>query len=339
LDLGPDNPSFVGIKDAIERGMSITSNDKEIVFKILSNENYGPNFYSSRKTLDNPHFDLSLIPEENFVVEFLAHLRLHNRSEKRHLNNKEICKDISWKIFDAEENIVRINNQTDWYKKGCRNEIVYFDDSKEWYSYRDVWDEYGEQLNDQQILGEGDNAQINLNFCNILTETRINIKKATEKLPGLLPFWYLSFGCEVIRNPAAIIHFNMVLDLIQSGSVSNGVEVIDMIPMSASDSINPAMKLNKLYAEYMPHDYSYNLGHYVYNKPEIESLIKREAQITKEWLKLKLGEVDFGDLVERYDADPSEVVAEVWDCVSKSFKDWELGCLGENLGAFEYIEF
>ena len=42
-----------------------------------------------RKTLNHPVFDLSYVKPEDFVVEFLAHIRLHHRLEKRHLKNKK----------------------------------------------------------------------------------------------------------------------------------------------------------------------------------------------------------------------------------------------------------
>ena len=43
---------------------------------------------NTRKVLASTDFDMSAIDPEDFVVEYLAYQRLHNRSEKRCLKNK-----------------------------------------------------------------------------------------------------------------------------------------------------------------------------------------------------------------------------------------------------------
>ena len=74
----------------------------------------------TRKTLDNPYFNLSAIAEEDFVVEFLSYLRLHNRSEKRHINNGEKCKNTTWTVFESKE-AVELDNQNEY--STLRNDI------------------------------------------------------------------------------------------------------------------------------------------------------------------------------------------------------------------------
>jgi hypothetical protein len=145
-----------------------------------------------------------MVPEEAFVVEFLAYLRLHNRSEKRHVKNKEQCQNTTWKIFDSVESI-KLENTSNFNFSGSRGEKVKFPIKiKNEIKYTDA-----------KYLGKIIEPCIEKHI-DFFVSKRVNIKKEYDGQNthiNLLSLWYLLFGCEVIRNPAALIHQNMVLDL------------------------------------------------------------------------------------------------------------------------------
>ena len=74
-----------------------------------------------KKTLDDPTFDLSKIEQENFVIEFLSYLRLHNKAEKRHLYKGGPCLNTKWKIFNTKKlDWIELNNEK--HQPKTRNE-------------------------------------------------------------------------------------------------------------------------------------------------------------------------------------------------------------------------
>lgn len=257
----------------------------------------------TRKTLDNPYFNLSAIAEEDFVVEFLSYLRLHNRSEKRHINNGEKCKNTTWTVFESKE-AVELDNQNEY--SGCRNEQVHFNSK---------WDNYS------MILSYPKPEEVQ-----VLLDAGINIKRVhnPDNLSSKsLSLWYLLFGCEVIKNPSALIHHNMAFDLVKARKLEwtedDNDQMIEIVPMFKAGMIQPAMKLNREYSEFMPHKYSYQRK----DEYELKSLVKREANITKEWLELKLGKAVSGYLINQCATDNNAAKA-IWELLLESFDGWGL---------------
>lgn len=270
--------------------------------------------FFSRKTLENTYFNLSATPEENFVVEFLSHLRLHNRSEKRHLANKELCKDTGWQIFESENSIIKLRNESEYNPKGSRNEQVAFENN--------IWASYAEIL-----LKQTDES------IDLLLSNRINLKAEQDGQSldtNVFPMWYLLFGCEVIKNPAALIHNNMVLDLVNAGRLSWDEAAVEKIPMSEAKIIKQAVKLNSFYTDFTPHKYSYDGKYGDVEISDVATLIEREGAIVKEWLQLKLGQGVSGYLIEQSVTDNNAVKA-IWDLVLESFDDWGLPVMFEEL--------
>lgn len=262
---------------------------------------------SLSEPLENPAFDLKKIPEVDFVVEFLSYLRLHNTSEMICLRQDVKCADTSWKFFETKaecDGWVRTNNVNEkYYNRGQRNEQVYLG--------RSYWATYIELIND---LTNDEKA--------FLLKTRVNVMKLKSNsiTDTYLTLWYLLFGCEVIKNPAALIHHNMALDLIEAEQL-NWEDLAENAPMLGGGAIQKAMALNEHYAKFMPHPYSYQT---TYNFPRKDLLVGREAEITKKWLKLKCVEVEYTE---------QDIAAEkIWSLIMESFENWGLDAVKQSLG-------
>jgi hypothetical protein len=261
--------------------------------------------------------DLSEVRSDDFVVEFLAHLRLHNRSEKRHIKSKEICKHTNWKIVasDTGEAVVELDNHN---YGNCRNEQVLYKGDKH-ATYEVIFNDIG--------LSE---------FTKTLLAVRINIKKPPPATVSSdhLSLWYLLFGCEVIKNPAALIHHNMAFDLacaeqnpflLNEYQQPKWVEILAYCPMLQRGAIQQAMGLNGKYSEFMPHRYLYQSE----SSYPVTWMVGLEANITKQWLELKLGKGVSSYLISKCATDDDAAKA-IWDLVTESFDGWGLpGLLGE----------
>jgi len=158
--------------------------------------------------LDDSLFDLSNIETSNFLVEFLARIRLLIRSDKRRIRKiQRQEKYTCWKI--CETNVIIktsffISIYPPWV--GRKNENVMAN---------------SERLTYTQYI-----SSLRKNSLNILINKRINIVQDDIKFENdyqknvFMAFWYTIFGVEVSRNPATLIHINMFLDLIQAGKIS-----------------------------------------------------------------------------------------------------------------------
>jgi hypothetical protein len=201
--------------------------------------------------------------------------------------------------------IVDVYNKNDseqW--PGTRNEQVFFKGNK-WASY-------------EKII-----AAITPEEQEQLLSHRINIKNITDfeaiLSENALSFWYLFFGCETIKNPSALIHINMIFDLINIKEFT--WDDLAELPMKPKGSIQRAMQLNKYYCSGMPHHYSYQTQqHYASNT---DSLIERELAITEKWLKFKLGKSVGTYLIDKSKSDNGALEA-IWGLMIESFEGWGL---------------
>lgn len=265
---------------------------------------------STSEPLKDPKFYLKESSEDDFVVKFLAYLRLHNRSEKRCLKQKVECADTSWAFFEAKDVILLKNSGT---CGGFRNEQVSL--------CGDYWIKYIKLIND---LTPDEKA--------FLLDTRANLMKVpgnTDLITNsYLTLWYLLFGCEVIKNPAALIHHNMALDLLSAGKMKWGEDMIDITPMLSSGSIKKAMALNEHYTNFMPHPYLYQEKNDFSFK---DQLVRREARITENWLELKLGKIISAYLINQCKANDSIIASSaaeaIWLLIMESFEGWGLNAV------------
>jgi hypothetical protein len=156
-----------------------------------------------------------------------------------------------------------------------------------------------------------------------LLTNRINIKQGQsygDLSPDFLSSWYLLFGCEVIKNPAALIQHNMAFDLVESSKLEWGNDMIEIIPMMEKRVTQKAVALNHEYSKYMPHQYLYQIDNNFHGH---EDLITKEANIMKSWMELKLGPAVSNYLIKQIATD-SDAVQTIWDLVMESFDDWGL---------------
>lgn len=297
------------------------------------------------------NFDLSDTESKDFVVEFLSHLRLHNRLDKRTSKNflkceseefrqlvKILCKhitdnqltknsDYADKSFTFWKNLrsVNFNNNIGFkkmenekqgkrpYEVTHRIEKVFF---KEYPSSRNIKTTYENLFGEEEIE----------DFDKIL-QYRINIKKAGDgSTPSYkaLCLWYLLFGCEVKRNPASLIHINMALDIAQENPNKTEIkkDVKNNIPMTIADIriVESAMCLNEFFGKYMPINYQYNpRNHGIEDSKHV--LIEREAEITKKWLELKKGKVYAKELIKKCATDDN-TVKEIYGLIRGSYEEW-----------------
>ena len=107
-----------------------------------------------------------------------------------------------------------------------------------------------------------------------------------------MALWYTIFGVEVSRNPATLLHVNMLFDLIQAEKLIWG-DFYKFFPMSISNIVVKAKNLNYYFNDYMPHKhiYDFDTSYNIY----INILIKREAFITKKLLDFKFKEEEIID--------------------------------------------
>ncbi len=244
-----------------------------VIYSPKVNTNYDK--LEKENSTDNCLFDLSKIEAGNFQVEFLSRLRLLMKLDKRRIKKGLIEYNTCWKI--CETNIF-IETQFQFKDRKYENVLTN--------SKRLTYPQYFNELTPVSLK--------------IFIEKRVNITKdAIESLQDdqkeiFMSFWYLIFGVEVSRNPASLIYTNMFLDLFQAENKKiSWSNFCDFFPMSKYNIVVKAKNLNYYYNDYMPHKHKYDFDP-TYN-PSINILIKREAFITKEWLKFKLKRKDIKD--------------------------------------------
>jgi hypothetical protein len=69
----------------------------------------------------------------------------------------------------------------------------------------------------------------------------------------------------------------------------------------------------------MPHKYLYQIKN---DYDGFESLIKREAAITKAWLELKLGKAVSQYLIKQCQTD-DKAIGTIWELIMESFDRWD----------------
>jgi len=260
-----------------------------------------------RKTLssdakDKISLNLTTTAHDNWTTEFLSHLRLHNRSEKRHLDNGEKCKDTTVKMFSLPE--VKLTNASSFNQKGCRKEVVEFANESHIASYSKIF----AGLTTEEI-----------DFTLIITHRlKMPLVKGASVNSDTMSLWYLLFGCEVIKNPAALIHHNMALDLVEAGKLQLG-DLPNYVPMMAGKVIQKAMALNQKYNSYMPHKYLYQRKNDYAGE---NALVTLEAKLTKLWLEYKLSHGVASKLLK--DSTNPDVIEAIWLLVFDEFDHWGL---------------
>lgn len=269
-------------------------------------------------------FDLS--GEDNFLPKFLATLNICNRSARRHLRNNgddELERLIeeeyhrAWK-FPQSERLVTDNHK--FTRTGKRN-----DETSELGSYSTVLkliNGIKKTLNDYKKSGisKVKNKDIALWIRRILQGDELdtlvtcdgkNIEiehyaRLIKKIKfDLVKITYLLFGCEVVRNPASLIHQQMMLDLIIDDKISwknaidSGLKYKDKsdggeMPMSMKKAVESARMIHNKFLSFMPEEYMYDPAPTEASVREAE-LLQREHNITEKWFKHFFNQPALGD--------------------------------------------
>ncbi len=101
----------------------------------------------------------------------------------------------------------------------------------------------------------------------------------------------LLFVCEPIRNPAAFVCHQMMLDLIQSNcmtwkdTLASQGENGGSMPMSMEDAVPCARYLHTEFAACLPHEYKY-AGEVSENYEKIKDLMQRTERLIMQWYKV-----------------------------------------------------
>lgn len=311
--------------------VEINLENKNFVRSLFKNlKNTKKEFYREngieRIILPDRHiFDLS--NEDNFLAKFLATLNICNRSARRHLRNNdddELERLIeeeyhrAWK-FPQSERLVTDNHK--FTTKGKRN-----DETSELGGYNKVnelidkiienLNKYKTSKNDvkdkdiafwiRQILQGKKLDPLTLVDCD---GEIVDIKHYSRltKMVGfdLVKITYLLFGSEVVRNPASLIHQQMMLDLIIKGvlswrdAIDSGITYKDErdggeMPMSMKKAVPSARILHNKFFGHMPQGYMYDPSPTGASVRENE-LLQREHSITEKWFNDYIGVLGLND--------------------------------------------
>lgn len=109
------------------------------------------------------------------------------------------------------------------------------------------------------------------------------------------------FGSEVARNPSALIHNMMLLELTNKGKFTwQYLQSNTLIPMGRPGAERASRLINHIYNDYMPHKYSYdNYERYFDTLFEFEiakahdvasTILEKERELISAWLEMKFGE-------------------------------------------------
>ena len=131
---------------------------------------------------------------------------------------------------------------------------------------------------------------------------------------------YLLFGCEASRNPAALIHHMMLLDLIEGeakGYETWEAALLQKMPMSIEDACAASRYLHQEYGRCLGLPYNYPgpplvgaKGHPTPSQqPTVNELIGREDRIVRDWLAYKEDHEDDFATTDSLESEGSEHTA------------------------------
>lgn len=269
--------------------------------------------------------------------DFLAHLRLFNRSARRYVKN--LKERQSKPLYDES----KISFRSGDFAKTLsisrfleKQEITYSKTAKR-YSRRDTVEKLGsyEKISDAISSIKSsikspkiDDSQIaqKIRSClqgkGIKSISKISSEHNLQIEDLIINVTYLLFGTEAARNPSSILLHNMMLDLIIAGKktfkdfLSSRVDKAAKggeMPMSVKGAVPVARSINSSHAAFedkeldLEFKYQYDgeskLSEVAKSKKDAiknetttkQDILDAEYELTKNWLKLKLGEENFNE--------------------------------------------
>lgn len=234
----------------------------------------------------------------NFPVEFFSTLRLHNRLDKRMVKvergvKEEIDFKSGWIFSDTAK--IEITH-------GIHHYVYRFEWIHSFGPYPDLY----KWLCERNVLDDLAN-----NIANVFA---VGTERISECVALSL---YLLFGTEVLRNPSALIHSMMMLDLIKSGH-STWERAFNKreMPMSMEGAIMASRMKNTKYNEYMPHKYVYDED--IYYAAKAKELLEKEQRLIAEWLKTKGG----SEYLNEQNDVKDEYVETIFDMIQQSCEEF-----------------
>ncbi len=267
-----------------------------------------------RKVLNHDDIDLSDAvsgdTENTFVFEYFANLRLHLRSEKRAVKERDeerinlikFSEEVQVKIYDD-------NNYHNEYNNGTHSErVVIFDDKDT--SYATI----------KGKINLENHTKINTDFI----ENKLDIGgQLYYKFKNTTAFWYLLFGCESLKNPAAIIHNCMMLE------IKDWQENFDKkLPMCSGRVLSKALPVNHYIKDYMPYGYHYQeefvpRGDTNLFESNAKSFMDTEGDFVQYWLSEKWSKKTLKRINEIKDA--KKYMQEVVKLICECLDNWGIG--------------
>lgn len=247
---------------------------------------------AGRRTLED---GFTMQPEQYSLPHFLAYIRLHARSNTRHIKNFMFLGDIteiSRKVvgsFFRFPGIGKMAYETQEVNiKGTKTDWVVTSSS-----YRDIYSSLDViktklKVNDEQIacwisLTLEGKAKSWLEKLNLKSFDRENLEKSINSLT------YLLFFTEVARNPSSLLMHRMMLDLIQNKKMSWQEALIEeKMPMSISGAVAASRGLSRLLNPQtsVARSYDRTLGKEI-STPD--TLMQKEEMLFEAWFTWKTG--------------------------------------------------
>lgn len=244
--------------------------------------------------------------EANILPKFLATLNICNRSACRHLRN------------NSEDNFKHLVEE-EFHRKWLfpQSKRLIFDNHK--FTIKDKLNDETSELGGYATILILINGIIDeLNGENIVVSDEIDkdvaiwirqILQGKKRLEigvnsistrlmqmvkyNLIKITHLLFGSEVVRNPASLIHQQMMLDLIIVGGMTwrdaldskihEGKSDGGEMPMSMKKAVDSFRILHYKFLRFMPHEYIYDPAVTEEGSVKVEELLKREHEIMEKW--------------------------------------------------------
>ena len=249
--------------------------------------------------------------------EFIAMIRLFNRSATRTIKN---LKDRQSKpLFKETRATFRSGdfNNTLSSSHFLETQEITYNIKDQRYSRRDIVNKLGSysaiysaiksiqdsiEMSYAKEIADSDIAK-NIRSClkgeGIKLDKRISTEHSLQIEDFIINLTYLLFGTEAARNPSSLIIHNMMLDLIilEKESFENCFNN-DKMPMSPKGAVALARMVNKEYNSLSGDDFKFQYQYPGEEKSTLKTsqrdlkssdITDAEYNLTKEWLKLKLG--------------------------------------------------
>ncbi|MFN7038844.1 MAG: hypothetical protein ACK4OM_04685 [Alphaproteobacteria bacterium] len=298
---------------------NITNIDKENLLEIYFEKVVRVINNNGRQTLPNLYN-----AEPKNMVDFIANLRLLNRSAKRNIKNNLYQGNLfAWDQNSEEQKFsvgIKFPLSGNYYaletqkitSKANRSDLVinassYAEISSKINTLKsNINKNLNPEITDKEIAFwiretlKGEKLNTLYSYQNQTTPLPIGKHQIEQIKRFLSDITYLLFGTEVVRNPAALVHHQMALDLILKDQMTwqefftDSNERKALMPMEIRSekkdeigAVKCARTLHLTYNKYMPHSYNYPKEGVSIDHPKYIELVNREGSLVEKWFDSK----------------------------------------------------